>query len=308
MFVTCPQNNGFKPRAEDIDAAITPKTKWLILNNPNNPTGACCSAAELRAIADVMVKHPHVWIMSDDMYEHLVFDGFKHATIAQVAPELRDRTVTISGASKAYAMTGWRIGFAGGPKNLIRAMVNMQGQATAGVSTVGQAAAAAALDGPQDGVAEQIVAYRNRRDMAVEMLNACRGINCHKPEGAFYVFPNVAGCIGRTTAGGRKLATDQDVCMALAGGGACRDGARRGLRHEPVSARQHRDGRCVAGRGLPAHRGVLRRAALAPFRYICTTDDRSNVAPGGFSPMRSILSLTKMYGGTGRLYGAGTPL
>jgi aspartate aminotransferase len=215
VFVTCPQNNGFKPRAEDIDAAITPKTKWLILNNPNNPTGACCSAQDLRAIADVMVKHPHVWIMSDDMYEHLVFDGFKHSTIAAVAPELRDRTVTVSGASKAYAMTGWRIGYAGGPKSLIRAMVNMQGQATAGVSTVGQAAAAAALDGPQDGVAEQIVAYRNRRDMAVEMLNACRGINCHKPEGAFYVFPNVAGCIGRTTAGGRVLEDDKDVCMAL---------------------------------------------------------------------------------------------
>jgi aspartate aminotransferase len=215
VYVTCPQNNGFKPRAEDIDAAITSKTKWLILNNPNNPSGACCSAAELRTIADVMAKHPHVWIMSDDMYEHLVFDGFKHATMAAVAPELRDRTVTISGASKAYAMTGWRIGFAGGPKNLIRAMVNMQGQATAGVSTVGQAAAAAALDGPQDGVAEQIVAYRNRRDMAVEMLNACRGINCHKPEGAFYVFPNVAGCLGKKTAGGRTLENDQDVCMAL---------------------------------------------------------------------------------------------
>jgi aspartate aminotransferase len=215
VFVTCPQNNGFKPRPEDIDAAITPKTKWLILNNPNNPTGACCSAAELRAIADVMVKHPHVWIMSDDMYEHLVFDGFRHATMVEVAPELRDRTLTVSGASKAYAMTGWRIGYAGGPKNLIRAMVNMQGQATAGVSTVGQAAAAAALDGPQDGVAEQIVAYRNRRDMAVEMLNACKGINCHKPEGAFYVFPNVAGCIGRTTAGGRALKDDRDVCMAL---------------------------------------------------------------------------------------------
>ena len=215
VHVTCPQNNGFKPRAEDIDAAITPRTKWLVLNNPNNPTGACCSAAELRAIADVMLKHPHVWIMSDDMYEHLVFDGFRHATLAEVAPELRDRTVTISGASKAYAMTGWRIGYAGGPKNLIRAMVNMQGQATAGVSTIGQAAAAAALDGPQDGVAEQVVAYRRRRDMAVEMLNACRGINCHKPEGAFYVFPNVAGCIGRTTAGGKKLVDDKDVCMAL---------------------------------------------------------------------------------------------
>ncbi|HTI80653.1 MAG TPA: pyridoxal phosphate-dependent aminotransferase [Acetobacteraceae bacterium] len=215
VFVTCPQNNGFKPRAEDIDAAITPKTKWLILNNPNNPTGACCSTQELRAIADVMLKHPHVWIMSDDMYEHLVFDGFKHETIAHIAPELRDRTVTITGASKAYAMTGWRIGFAGGPKDLIKAMVNMQGQATAGVSTVGQAAAVAALNGPQDGVQEQVVAYARRRDMAVEMLNTCKGINCHKPEGAFYVFPNVAGCIGRTTAGGRKLETDRDVCMAL---------------------------------------------------------------------------------------------
>jgi aspartate aminotransferase len=215
VFVNCPQNNGFKPRAEDIDAAITPKTKWLILNNPNNPTGACCSAQELRAIADVMLKHPHVWNMSDVMYEHLVFDGFKHATIAHVAPELRDRTVTISGASKAYAMTGWRIGFAGGPKDLIKAMVNMQGQATAGVSTVGQAAAVAALNGPQDGVQEQVVAYARRRDMAVEMLNTCKGINCHKPEGAFYVFPNVAGCIGKTTAGRRKLETDRDVCMAL---------------------------------------------------------------------------------------------
>ncbi|HLJ04674.1 MAG TPA: pyridoxal phosphate-dependent aminotransferase [Acetobacteraceae bacterium] len=215
VFVTCPQNNGFKPRAEDIDAAITPKTKWLILNNPNNPTGACCSAQELRAIADVMLKHPHVWIMSDDMYEHLVFDGFRHETIAHVAPELRDRTVTITGASKAYAMTGWRIGFAGGPKDLIKAMVNMQGQATAGVSTVGQAAAVAALNGPQDGVQEQVIAYARRRDMAVEMLNTCKGINCHKPEGAFYVFPNVAGCIGKTTAGGRRLETDRDVCMAL---------------------------------------------------------------------------------------------
>jgi aspartate aminotransferase len=215
VFVTCPQNNGFKPRAEDIDAAITPKTKWLVLNNPNNPTGAACSADELKAIADVMRKHPQVWILSDDMYEHLVFDGFKHATIAQVAPDLRDRTLTVSGASKTYAMTGWRIGFAAGPKNLIKAMVNMQGQATAGVSSVGQAAAVAALDGPQDGVAEQVVAYQRRRDMTVEMLNACKGFNCHKPEGAFYVFPNVAGCIGKTTSGGRKLATDQDVCMAL---------------------------------------------------------------------------------------------
>lgn len=215
VFVNCPQNNGFKPRAEDIDAAITPRTKWLVLNNPNNPTGACCSADDLRAIAEVMRKHPHVWILSDDMYEHLVFGDFRHATIAQVAPDLKDRTLTVSGVSKTYAMTGWRIGFAAGPKALIKAMVNMQGQATAGVSTVGQAAAAAALDGPQDGVAEQITAYQRRRDIAVEMLNASNGISCHKPEGAFYVFPNVAGLLGRTTAGGRRLENDRDVCLAL---------------------------------------------------------------------------------------------
>ena len=215
VFVACPQNNGFKPRAEDIEAAITPKTKWLMLNSPNNPTGAAISAGELRAIADVLVKHPHVWIMSDDMYEHLLFDGFEHATIAQVAPELRDRTLTITGVSKTYAMTGWRVGFAGGPKGLIKAMVNMQGQVAAGISTVGQAAAAAALDGPQDGVAEQGVAYKRRRDFVVAALNECPGINCHKPEGAFYVFPNVAGCLGKTTAGGRKLNSDLDFCMAL---------------------------------------------------------------------------------------------
>jgi aspartate aminotransferase len=215
VYVNCPQNNGFKPRAEDIDAAITPRTKWLILNNPNNPTGACCTADEIAAIADVMRKHPHVWILSDDMYEHLVFDGFRHATFAQVAPDLKDRTLTVSGVSKTYAMTGWRVGFAGGPKSLIKAMTIMQGQATAGISTVGQAAAAAALDGPQDGVEMQTTAYKRRRDLAVSMLNASRGISCHSPEGAFYVFPNVAGCLGKTTTGGRVLNTDEDVCLAL---------------------------------------------------------------------------------------------
>ena len=215
VLVTCPQNNGFKPRAEDLDAAITPRTRWLILNNPNNPTGACCSAEEIAAIAAVMRRHPHVWILSDDMYEHLVFDGFKASTFAEVAPDLKDRTLTVSGVSKTYAMTGWRIGFAGGPKPLIKAMTVMQGQATAGVSTVGQAAAAAALDGPRDGVEVQVAAYRRRRDLAVEMLNASKGISCHKPEGAFYVFPNVAGCLGKTTAGGRRLDNDEDVCLAL---------------------------------------------------------------------------------------------
>ena len=215
VLVTCPQNNGFKPRAEDIDAAITPKTKWLVLNNPNNPTGACCTREDLEAIAAVMRKHPHVWIMSDDMYEHLIFGGFEHATMAQVAPDLKDRILTVTGVSKTYAMTGWRIGFAGGPKPLIKAMVNMQGQATAGISTVGMAAAVAALNGPQDGARAQSEAYKRRRDIAVEMLNASPGISCHSPEGAFYVFPNVAGCLGKTTAGGRFLKTDEDVCLAL---------------------------------------------------------------------------------------------
>ncbi len=215
VFVTCPQNHGFKPRAEDIDAAITPRSKWLILNNPNNPSGAACGADELAAIAAVMRRHPQVWILSDDMYEHLVFDGFRHATMAAVAPDLRDRTLTVSGVSKTYAMTGWRIGFAAGPRALIKAMVNMQGQVTAGVSTIGQAAAAAALDGPQESVAEMVAAYQRRRDIALEMLAVCPGLSCHKPEGAFYLFPSIAGCLDRTTPGGRRIASDADFAMAL---------------------------------------------------------------------------------------------
>ena len=215
VFVPCPQNNGFKPRPEDIDAAITPRTKWLMLNLPNNPTGAACSRAELAEIAAVMGKHPHVWVLADDMYEHLVFDGFAHHTIAEVDPSLRDRTLTVSGVSKTYAMTGWRIGFAGGPRALIKAMVNVQGHATAGISTVGQAAAAAALDGPQDEAEKMVAAYKRRRDLVVEWMNACEGVACHKPEGAFYVFPNVAGCLGKTSSGGRRIETDQDFCRAL---------------------------------------------------------------------------------------------
>ena len=213
--VNCPQNNGFKLRPQDLDAAITEKTKWLLLNFPNNPTGAACSRAEMRAIADVMLKHPHVWILCDDMYEHLLYDGFDYATIAAVEPGLRDRTLTMSGVSKTYAMTGWRVGFAAGPKQLIKGMVNIQGHATGGVSTVGQAAAVAALDGPQELVAERAERYRRRRDMVVEMLNAAPGITCHKPEGAFYVFPSIAGCIGKTTPAGVRLETDEDFCLAL---------------------------------------------------------------------------------------------
>ncbi|MBY0330499.1 MAG: pyridoxal phosphate-dependent aminotransferase [Acetobacteraceae bacterium] len=215
VAVPCPQNNGFKPRPEDLDAAITPRTKWVLLNFPSNPTGAVPSRAEIAAIGEVLLRHPHVWVMTDDMYEHLLYDGFEFSTIAAVQPALKDRTLTVNGVSKTYSMTGWRIGFGGGPANLIRGLFNMQGQATAGVSTVGQAAAAAALDGPQDLVRERQEIYRGRRDMVVEMLNAAPGITCHKPEGAFYVFPNLAGCLGRTTKGGRRIETDTDFVMAL---------------------------------------------------------------------------------------------
>lgn len=215
VTINCPQNNGFKLRPEDLDAAITPKTKWVMLNFPNNPTGAACSRAEMQAIAAVLMKHPHVWIMTDDMYEHLIYDGFEFCTIADVEPRLKDRTLTVNGASKTYAMTGWRVGFCGGPKALIKGMMNMQGQATAGVSTISQAAVAAALDGPQEFVRERAEEYCQRRDLVVEMLNAAPGISCHKPEGAFYVFPNIAGCIGKTSKGGRKIETDTDFAMAL---------------------------------------------------------------------------------------------
>lgn len=212
--VSCPQNNGFRLRPEDLDAAVTPRTKWLVLNNPCNPTGAAYSAGELRALGEVLLRHPHVWVLSDDMYEHLVYDG-SHATMAAVMPELADRVLTVSGVSKTYAMTGWRIGFGAGPRALIRAMITMQGQATAGVSTVGQAAAAAALDGPQEGVAARADSYRRRRDLVVDALNAAPGIACHRPEGAFYVYPSIAGCLGKTTQGGVLLETDEDFALAL---------------------------------------------------------------------------------------------
>ena len=213
--VTCPQNNGFKLRPEDLDAAITPKTKWLILNFPNNPTGAACTRDELEAIAVVIRKHPHVWVMSDDMYEHLVYDGFEFTTLAQVAPDLRERILTISGVSKTYAMTGWRVGFSVGPRDLIKAMVTVQGHVAAGVNSVAQAAAVAALNGPQEIVAEMRETYRRRRDFCVDALNAMPGVSCHKPEGAFYLFPNIAGCLGKTSAAGRKIGTDADFAEAL---------------------------------------------------------------------------------------------
>ena len=214
-YAECPADAGFRLRPEELEAAITPRTKWVMLNFPNNPTGAACSRAEMRALADVLLRHPRVMVLTDDMYEHFVYDGFEFCTIAAVEPALRGRTVTANGVSKTYAMTGWRIGYGGAPRALIKAMTVIQQGVTSGVSTVGQAAAVAALDGPQDLVRERADAYRTRRDLVVELLNGCPGITCHKPEGAFYVYPSVAGLIGRTTPGGRTLATDTDVAMAL---------------------------------------------------------------------------------------------
>lgn len=215
IAVPCPENNQFKLRPADLEAAITSRTKWLILNFPNNPTGAVCTREEMRAIADVMLKHPDVWILTDDIYEHLTYDGFEFCTIAEAEPRLKNRVVTVNGASKAYAMTGWRVGYCGGPKDLITAMNNVHGQATGGICTLSQAAALAVLDGPQHFLKERSTIYRDRRDLVVKLLNQVPGITCHKPQGAFYVFPNIAGCIGKTTKGGRRLDTDADFISAL---------------------------------------------------------------------------------------------
>jgi aspartate aminotransferase len=213
--VACGQENGFKLRAEDLEAAITPRTKWLFLNFPNNPTGAACSREEMAAIAAVMLRHPDVWIMTDDMYEHLVYDDFEFCTIAEVEPRLYDRVLTVNGASKAYAMTGWRLGFCGGPKALIAGISNVNGQNSGGTSTITQAAAAAVLDGPQDLLKERAAIYRKRRDFVLDRLAGIDGLTCHKPEGAFYLFPSIAGLIGRTSKSGRKIETDTDFVMAL---------------------------------------------------------------------------------------------
>ena len=215
VLVPCGQNNGFKLRAEDLEAAITPRTKWFMLNNPCNPTGAAYSAAELKPICDVLMRHPDVWVFTDDIYEKLAYDGFKPATILEVEPRLRDRTVTMNGCSKAYAMTGWRIGFAGAPVALIKAMDKLQSQSTSNPSSISQAAAVEALTGQQELIEEMRKVYEQRRDLVVEMLNSAPGITCHRPEGAFYVFPAVHGCIGKTSKGGRRITDDETFVTAL---------------------------------------------------------------------------------------------
>ena len=215
VIVECGQNHNFKLRPEMLEAAITPKTKWLILNSPSNPTGAAYSAADLRALADVLLKHPQVNILTDDMYEHLLYDGFKFATIAEVEPKLYERTLTMNGVSKAYCMTGWRIGYAGGPAPLIKAIAKVQSQSTSNPSSISQAAAIEALNGPQDFIEKHNVSFKQRRDMVVEMLNQAPGLHCHKPEGAFYVYPSCAGAIGKTTPQGKKIGTDDDFVTYL---------------------------------------------------------------------------------------------
>ena len=215
VFVPCSQNSGFKLRAEDLEAAITPKTKWFFLNSPSNPTGAAYSAEDLRPICDVLLKHPNIWVFTDDIYEKLTYDGFKPATIVQVEPALRSRTITMNGCSKAYAMTGWRIGFCGAPVELIKAMDKLQSQSTSNTSSISQAAAVAALNGPEDALHEMTKVYKERRDLVVDMLNQAEGLACHKPEGAFYVFPSMQGCIGKTTPKGAKIETDEDFVIAL---------------------------------------------------------------------------------------------
>ena len=215
VLVPCEQNHGFKLRAEALEQAITPKTKWFMLNNPCNPTGAAYSAEELRPICDVLLRHPNVWIFTDDIYEKLAYDGFKPATIVQVEPRLKDRTLTMNGCSKAYAMTGWRIGFAGAPVALIKAMDKLQSQSTSNTSSIGQAAAVEALTGPQESIEAMRKVFEERRNLVVEMLNKAPGLNCHKPEGAFYVYPSIHGCIGKTSRGGTKITDDESFVLAL---------------------------------------------------------------------------------------------
>ncbi|ONG49565.1 aspartate aminotransferase [Pseudoroseomonas deserti] len=215
VIVPAGQNQGFKLTPEQLEAAITPKTKWLILNNPSNPTGAAYSAAELKGLAEVLLRHPQVWVFTDDIYEKLVYGGFKCSTIVEVEPRLKDRTITMNGCSKAWAMTGWRIGFAGAPLKLAKAMDKLQSQSTSATSSISQAAAVEALNGPQDSVEAMRVAYERRRDLVVGLLNKAAGIHCLTPEGAFYVFPSIHGCLGKTSAAGRKIETDEDFVTAL---------------------------------------------------------------------------------------------
>jgi aspartate aminotransferase len=215
IFVPTTLESGFKLEAKALDKAITPKTKWLIFNSPSNPSGAAYTQAELKAITDVLLKHPHVWILSDDMYEHLVYDKFKFVTVAEVEPKLYPRTLTMNGVSKAYAMTGWRIGYCAGDEALIRQMAKVQSQSTSQPTSISQWAAVEALDGPQDFIPVRAKAFQERRDLVVSLLNQAKGLNCPTPEGAFYVYPSCKGAIGKTAPSGKAIKNDEDFAVEL---------------------------------------------------------------------------------------------
>jgi aspartate aminotransferase len=217
VIVPCSSATGFRMRPAQLAAAITPRTKWLVLNNPSNPTGAAYSAADLRGLAAVLLEHPQVWVLTDDIYEKLIYDGFPLATVVQAEPRLRPRTVTMSGCSKSYAMTGWRIGFAGAPRAMIAAMERLQACSTDAPSSVGQAAAVEALAGPQDSVEAMRLVYARRRDVVVGLLADVPRLACHRPDGAFYVFPDLRACLGLTSAGGAAIGSDTDFVAALLG-------------------------------------------------------------------------------------------
>jgi aspartate aminotransferase len=215
IIVPCSAENRFKMQPDELEAAITPKTKWLMLNSPSNPTGAAYTHDELKALTDVLLRHPHVWVMTDDIYEHIVYDGFEFTTPAQVEPGIYDRTLTLNGLSKAFSMTGWRVGYAAGPKELIGAMNKVQSQSTSHTSSISQAASIAALNGPLDFLEERNAVFKERRDMVVSMLNQATGIDCLTPEGAFYVYPKCEGMIGKKTPDGDVLNTDGEVATYL---------------------------------------------------------------------------------------------
>jgi aspartate aminotransferase len=215
VIVAATMDNSFKLTPEQLEAAITPNTKWLIFNSPSNPTGAGYSRAELEGLTDILLRHPHVWVMTDDMYEHLSYAPFEFCTPAEVEPQLYARTLTVNGVSKAYAMTGWRIGYAAGPEPLIKAMRMIQSQSTSNPCTISQWAAVEALNGPQDYIRDSLPVFQKRRDLVVSMLNKATGIVCPTPEGAFYVYPSIAGCIGKNTPAGKTINTDEDFATAL---------------------------------------------------------------------------------------------
>ncbi|WP_105370258.1 pyridoxal phosphate-dependent aminotransferase [Neorhizobium huautlense] len=215
VFIETKQANNFKVTAEDLEKAITPKTKWFLFNSPSNPSGAAYSYDELKALTDVLLKHEHVWVLTDDMYEHLTYGDFQFVTPVEVEPKLYHRTLTMNGVSKAYAMTGWRIGYAAGPVELIKAMDMIQGQQTSGACTIAQWAAVEALNGPQDFIPANKKIFEGRRDLVVSMLNQAKGIVCPSPEGAFYVYPSCAGLIGKTAPSGKVIETDEDFVTEL---------------------------------------------------------------------------------------------